>query len=159
MWWLIYLTPIGWFIIYLSCVCFVHEMGHFIAARCFGESVPVFNVGGDDPAVRWTWRGTEFQLSLGASGFIQTECCDEHFSVIGQYVIGSAGPCAEILFGITACCLGWQYLPTAHYIINAIVIFLMGTPIASGLIGLPIELRCAYDRIKEWKERTKRPAP
>jgi len=53
------------FILLLSVIVFVHEFGHFAAARMLGVRVDVFSIGMGKVLARWTDRhGTEWRLSL-----------------------------------------------------------------------------------------------
>ena len=49
---------------------FVHELGHFLAARWRGMAVPRFSIFGiGKPIVSWKWRGVEYcicWLPIGA---------------------------------------------------------------------------------------------
>lgn len=53
------------FILLLSLIVFVHEYGHFAAARMLGVRVDVFSIGFGKVLARWTDRhGTEWRISL-----------------------------------------------------------------------------------------------
>ncbi len=53
------------FILLLSLIVFVHEFGHFAAARMLGVRVDVFSIGMGKVLARWTDRqGTEWRISL-----------------------------------------------------------------------------------------------
>lgn len=43
---------------------FVHELGHFLAAKYFRLWVPCFSLGFGKKIFSWRWRGTEFRLAL-----------------------------------------------------------------------------------------------
>ena len=71
------------FILLLSLIVFVHEFGHFAAARMLGVRVDVFSIGMGKVMARWTDRhGTEWRISL---------------LPIGGYVkfFGDAGPASN----------------------------------------------------------------
>lgn len=71
------------FILLLSVIVFVHEFGHFAAARLLGVRVDVFSIGMGKVLARWTDRhGTEWRISL---------------LPIGGYVkfFGDAGPASN----------------------------------------------------------------
>jgi regulator of sigma E protease len=71
------------FILLLSLIVFVHEFGHFAAARMLGVRVDVFSIGMGKVLARWTDRhGTEWRISL---------------LPIGGYVkfFGDAGPASN----------------------------------------------------------------
>jgi len=48
----------------LGVVVFVHELGHFIAAKICGITVEAFSLGWGRVLFAYTWRGTEYRLSL-----------------------------------------------------------------------------------------------
>ncbi len=78
------------FILLLSLIVFVHEFGHFAAARMLGVRVDVFSIGMGKVLARWTDRhGTEWRLSL---------------LPIGGYVkfFGDAGPASNPNEDVTA---------------------------------------------------------
>lgn len=47
----------------LSLLIFVHEAGHFLAARLAGVRVEVFSIGFGNRLCGFVWRGTDFRLS------------------------------------------------------------------------------------------------
>ncbi|HBK90796.1 MAG TPA: RIP metalloprotease RseP [Parvularcula sp.] len=61
------------FILLLSVIVFVHEYGHFAAARMLGVRVDVFSIGFGKVLARWTDRhGTEWRISLlPLGGFVK----------------------------------------------------------------------------------------
>jgi regulator of sigma E protease len=61
------------FIIILSVLVFVHEAGHFIAAKLFGVRVDEFGLGYPPRAKKlFKWRGTDFTLNwLPFGGFVK----------------------------------------------------------------------------------------
>jgi regulator of sigma E protease len=69
------LTPTGLptFLLYITVVVFVHEMGHFLVARWFGAKVDVFSVGFGKEIVGFTdRRGTRWKLSwLPIGGYVK----------------------------------------------------------------------------------------
>ena len=52
------------FLIVLSILVFIHELGHFLAARYFGVHVETFSIGFGKKLYRKMWRGTEWTISL-----------------------------------------------------------------------------------------------
>lgn len=48
----------------LGIVVFVHEMGHFIAAKASGITVEAFSLGWGKVLFARTWKGTEYRISL-----------------------------------------------------------------------------------------------
>ena len=61
------------FLVVLGVLVFVHEMGHYLAARWRGVHVEVFSIGFGKVIKRWTdRRGTEWRLSwLPLGGFVK----------------------------------------------------------------------------------------
>ena len=52
------------FLLVLGVVIFVHELGHFLAAKAVGIGVPRFSIGfGPATPLRFTWRGTEYVVA------------------------------------------------------------------------------------------------
>jgi len=51
-------------IIAFGLLIFVHELGHFLAAKAFGIRVEAFSLGFPPTLVGYKWRGTEYRLSL-----------------------------------------------------------------------------------------------
>lgn len=49
--------------IVLSVLVFIHEGGHFLAARAFGVRVTEFMLGMPGPNVGFTWKGTKFGVT------------------------------------------------------------------------------------------------
>jgi regulator of sigma E protease len=48
----------------LGIVVFIHELGHFVAARLMGIEVEAFSIGWGKPVLKKKFRGTEYRLSL-----------------------------------------------------------------------------------------------
>lgn len=48
----------------IGLLIFIHEAGHFLAARAAGVRVEVFSLGFGPRLCGWVWRGTDFRLSL-----------------------------------------------------------------------------------------------
>ena len=53
-----------WFILIIGISIFVHELGHYLAARLQGVRVPVFSVGFGPPLFRFHAAGTEWRIAL-----------------------------------------------------------------------------------------------
>ncbi len=55
----------------------VHEFGHFIVAKAFGIGVPVFSIGMGPSLTQFSWRGTEYRLSmLPLGGYVKLAGAD-----------------------------------------------------------------------------------
>ncbi|MFO7849651.1 MAG: RIP metalloprotease RseP [Spirochaetia bacterium] len=48
----------------LGIVVFVHELGHFLAAKASGITVEAFSLGWGKPILRRTWKGTEYRIGI-----------------------------------------------------------------------------------------------
>jgi regulator of sigma E protease len=61
------------FVVVLGVLVFVHEMGHYLAARWRGVHVEAFSIGFGQPLARWTDRvGTEWRLCwLPLGGYVK----------------------------------------------------------------------------------------
>lgn len=60
------------FILVLSVLVFVHELGHFSVARYFGVTVHQFSIGFGPKLVSRFWRGTNWSISLiPLGGYVQ----------------------------------------------------------------------------------------
>ncbi|MEK7368885.1 MAG: site-2 protease family protein, partial [Planctomycetota bacterium] len=51
-------------IVGIGSLIFIHELGHFLAAKKIGVRVLVFSLGFGMPLVRRTWGETEYRLSI-----------------------------------------------------------------------------------------------
>ena len=61
-------------VIVLSVLVFIHEGGHFLAARLFGVRVTEFMLGLPGPNVGFTWRGTKFGVTAVPLGGYAKVC-------------------------------------------------------------------------------------
>ena len=109
---------LGSFVVVLGVLVFIHEMGHYLAARWRGVHVEAFSIGFGQPLARWTDRvGTEWRLCwlpLGGyvklhgqerpedvaqdvrDGWIQGRTFHEK-SVLSRAIVVAAGPAANFL--------------------------------------------------------------
>lgn len=69
------LISIGIFILVLSFLVIIHELGHFFAAKYAGIIVKEFGIGYPPKAVKlFTWKGTDFTLNwIPFGGFVRME--------------------------------------------------------------------------------------
>lgn len=66
------------FIIVLSVMIFIHEMGHFLAARYFGVKVYTFSIGFGKKIYSKIWKGTEWKVALiPLGGYVQMKGQDD----------------------------------------------------------------------------------
>jgi len=124
------------FIILLSVLVFVHEMGHFLAAKAFGIRVDEFGFGYPPRAKKlFTWRGTEVTLNwLPFGGFVKIfgENADEDsLTASNSFVNKNRGIQALVLVAgvLGNFVLAWFLLSIG---------FMIGMP-APVDIGLPVE--------------------
>jgi regulator of sigma E protease len=112
-----------WFLILLTILVFIHEMGHFLIARACGVRVEVFSIGFGPELVGWTDRtGTRWKLSwLPLGGYVRMFGQEDnviegesarpmtaqeraisfrHKSVWARMAIVVAGPAANYIFAI-----------------------------------------------------------
>lgn len=104
-------------IVLLGFLIFVHELGHFIAARACGVSVEAFSLGMGPVLLHKTIAGTDWRLSLlpfGGYCSMKDENVspdnappEDRTSFYGtkaafRAVIGAAGPLANLLFAVAA---------------------------------------------------------
>lgn len=109
----------------LGIVIFVHETGHFLAAKASGIEVEAFSLGWGRPILRYSWRGTEYRLSalpLGGYCKLKGEQALQNPEQAGpEDIEGSlfaapawkriltyaAGPISNLLFSILILALLW----------------------------------------------------
>jgi regulator of sigma E protease len=58
----------------LGFLVFIHEGGHFLAARAFGVRVSEFMIGLPGPSIGFTWRGTRFGVTAVPLGGYAAVC-------------------------------------------------------------------------------------
>lgn len=98
-----------YFLIAITLLVFVHELGHFFAARSCGVRVLSFSIGFGPALAKVNWRGTEFRLAvIPLGGYVKMlgESSEEHpnqaESFAGQTPwrrawISIAGPLANLI--------------------------------------------------------------
>ncbi|MCX7788220.1 MAG: RIP metalloprotease RseP [Spirochaetes bacterium] len=108
----------------LGIVVFIHELGHFIAAKVTGIGVEVFSLGWGKRLLSITYRGTEYRLSLlPIGGYCKLKGEDslknpsEHYkpepgsfysaSPLKRIFVALSGPLSNLLFASVAFTLVW----------------------------------------------------
>jgi regulator of sigma E protease len=84
----------------LSVVVFLHELGHFLAAKALGVPAPFFSVGIGPVLFKWTWGQTEYRISALPLGGYVLFGRGENFDATGsleRIIIYAAGPLANFL--------------------------------------------------------------
>jgi len=73
------LLTIGAFVFVLGVLIFVHELGHFIAAKAVGIAVPRFSIGmGPSTPLSFTWGETEYLIAwLPFGGYVKMASKEE----------------------------------------------------------------------------------
>ena len=104
---LIAIIPLGFLI-------FIHELGHFLAAKKAGIKVNTFSIGFGPKIVGYVYKDTEYRLSwLPFGGYVQMEGenPNEQTGAEGEFASASlgkrafvviAGPAVNLLFGVLA---------------------------------------------------------
>lgn len=118
--WAIFLVAL-----FFGCSIFVHELGHYLAARRRGVHVERFSIGFGPPI--WSWRsadGVQFQISwfplggyvilpqLADLGIIEGESTTEAATLppvkyADKLVVFAAGAAFNILFAFALACIIW----------------------------------------------------
>ena len=107
-------------IIFLGVLVFLHELGHFLAAKLSGVTVEAFSIGMGPVLLHKEWRGTDWRVSLlpfgGYCAMKGEQDFEEHYNgnaqidrdsfygvkAIFRAFIGFAGPLANFLFAVFA---------------------------------------------------------
>lgn len=84
----------------LSAVVFLHELGHFLAAKILRVPAPIFSVGIGPALLKKEWRGTEYRLgALPLGGFVLFGHGEnfDRTAALPRIIIFAAGPLANFL--------------------------------------------------------------
>jgi len=84
----------------LGIVIFLHELGHFLAAKALGVPAPLFSIGFGPKLFGFQWKDTEYRLSAIPLGGYVLFGRGENFEVTGaieRIIIFAAGPLANFL--------------------------------------------------------------
>lgn len=100
-------------ILAFALMIFIHELGHFLAARAFGVGIEKFSIGFGKPIKEWEHRGVLWRLSwIPLGGYVkmkgeQDDSPDlqDEDSFLGKAwwkkaLIGLSGPFANLLLGL-----------------------------------------------------------
>ena len=111
-------TPVS-FLVVIGVLVFVHEFGHYLAARLVGCKIEAFAIGFGNPIAKWTDRtGTDWQIGwipiggyVRIHGFERPDAMTEedraaliadrayhNKSVAARALVAAAGPAANFLF-------------------------------------------------------------
>ena len=116
-----------YFVIALGILIFVHELGHFLAARAFGVRVETFSIGFGPKLFKFNCCGTEFAISLiPLGGYVKMagedpdtppKSPDEFYAKPPwqRIVIALAGPLMNLLLAVVFFALSFtigRYVPS-----------------------------------------------
>lgn len=100
------MTTLLSFIVAIALLVYVHEMGHYTAARFFGVQVLRFSIGFGKPLLKWTNKrsGTEWVLAaIPLGGFVRmNDSSFEEKSLFARAWIVFAGPLSNLIFACIA---------------------------------------------------------
>lgn len=125
------MTPWLAFLITLSFIILVHEMGHFLMARAVGVKVERFSLGFGPCLARFTRKGTEYAISLFPfGGYVKMagESAEESPKQPWEYRARSVGERMAIVFA-------GPFINYAVGFLLFFLIFLWGAPILSATVG------------------------
>lgn len=95
-----------YFLLAIAILIFVHEMGHYLAARQCRVGVVRFSVGFGRPLLSWTSRKTGVQWVVAAiplGGYVKMDDASfEAKSLLARSWVVFAGPLANLLFAVLA---------------------------------------------------------
>ena len=131
------LAFVGPFFLLLGVLVFVHEWGHFIAARICGVTVETFSIGFGPKIFQFKWGDTTYALSaIPLGGYVkmygdgtEENIPDEkqassfiHQNVWEKIAIVSAGPLVNLVFAFFVFILmGWSGVPITKTVLGDIV--------------------------------------
>ena len=100
-------------VLVLGILVFVHELGHFLAAKWCGINVITFSLGFGSPLISKTWKGTEYRISaIPFGGYVkmagenpeeQREGAPDEFSskpIWQRAVVAIAGPASNYIIAL-----------------------------------------------------------
>ena len=152
----------------LGVLVFVHELGHFAAAKAFGVRVLTFSLGFGAPLIRKIVNGTEYRIgSIPLGGYVHMagehpedaskHAPDEFTSkpIWQRAVIAIAGPGANIVFSILA--LWVMFLFGEHrstYLDNTVVGAVADSSLSqrAGLLPGDILVSMNAKKVSTWDE-------
>ncbi len=129
------MTSIWAAVLVLGLLIFVHELGHFLAARLFGVTVTRFSLGFGPKLVGFTRGETEYRISaVPLGGYVKMlgENPDEEEAAVSQpgafvnksiarrLMIVAAGPVSNFVLGV---------------VVFALILYLWGVPVLMPQVG------------------------
>lgn len=95
-----------WFLVAIALLVFVHEMGHYLAARQVGVLVERFSIGFGKPLLKWVSKksGTEWVVAaIPLGGYVKMDDAGfEQKSLSARSWVVFAGPLANFIFAALA---------------------------------------------------------
>lgn len=95
-----------WFLVAIALLVFVHEMGHYLAARQVGVLVERFSIGFGRPLLKWVSKksGTEWVVAaIPLGGYVKMDDAGfEQKSLSARSWVVFAGPLANLIFAALA---------------------------------------------------------
>ncbi|MCB9229041.1 MAG: RIP metalloprotease RseP [Deltaproteobacteria bacterium] len=114
--------PVLAVILFIGFLVFVHETGHFLVGKAFGIGAEVYSIGFGPALIRFTYKGTEYRLSLlplggfvKFAGRIPSEEVPECFRGKEMYRASALARAATLLAG-----------PAANLLLAAVVYAVFG---------------------------------
>ena len=115
------MVSLFWFIVVVSPIVFVHELGHFLFARLFGVKVEIFSIGFGKPIVKYKDnKGTLWQIAIvPLGGFVKMYGDQNHHLTVKDTHYQQSSFCSKKLWQKALIVFGG---PFANYIL-ALLIF------------------------------------
>jgi regulator of sigma E protease len=128
-------------IVIIGVVIFVHELGHFLAARRVGIPIRIFSLGFGPKLLARIWKGTEYRLSLiPLGGYVMPAVQDEEeffrLPAVKRIIMSAGGPAASIILAII--CFALVNLATLGFSLNSL--FIMPIRQSFGFLGSMLAL-------------------
>ncbi len=111
------MNPILAIFIVLFTVVFVHELGHFLAAKMFGVEVLEFGIGFPPRIFSFRFRGTDYSFNLIFFGAFVKLAGEKEESVQGgfytksplvRFIVGAAGPIINVFLAFVLFTFGFM---------------------------------------------------
>ncbi|MBS0623167.1 MAG: site-2 protease family protein [Verrucomicrobia bacterium] len=108
----------------LGLLVFIHELGHYFAAKKTGMVVETFSIGFGRPIIKWQWQGVDWQIGwLPFGGYVKILGMDvskhdekEPYEIpngffaqspLKRIFVAVAGPLANFILAIVIFCVLW----------------------------------------------------
>lgn len=109
-------------IVGLGFIIFIHELGHYFAARWMGMKVEAFGIGFGQALAKWRWQGVDWRLNwLPFGGYVkiagmETRKGEDPYAIPGGFFtkspwkrifVSAAGPAVNLVFALLAFTMLW----------------------------------------------------